>query len=166
MATIAELESCDGFAVEATAGLLGWVEETWLDGEGRPGALAVRTPAGGRALLLAQDVEAVDAVTQEVLLRADARLHELDAPRLESVDGRIAASWATTGAAVEPEPAPIAAESEPAAPAVAAARAATAHVERPLPFIVAFAFCALAAIVAFQIALAFLVAYLVTGRAY
>jgi hypothetical protein len=166
MATIAALESCDGFAVEAADGLLGWVEETWLDGEGRPGALALRTRAGGRALLLAQDVQAVDPDTQEVVLRADAKLHELDAPRLESVDGTIAASWRTTGAAVEPAPAPLAAESEPAAPAVAAVRAATAHVERPLPYIVAFALCVLAAIVAFQIALAFLVAYLVTGRAY
>jgi hypothetical protein len=43
MATIADLESCDGFAVETPDGLLGWVEETWLDRSDHPAALAVRT---------------------------------------------------------------------------------------------------------------------------
>jgi len=165
MATVAELQTCDGFAVEAPVGLLGWVEETWLDGEGRAGAFAVRTPEGRRALFLAQDVAAVDPDTQEVLLAPGARLLELSAPRLESVDGTIAASWRTTGTTI-PAPVAVSAESEPSSQAVAAARAATAHVERPLLQIVAFALGVLAAIVSFEIGLAFLVAYLVTGRAY
>jgi hypothetical protein len=165
MTTVAELQTCDGFAVEASAGLLGWVEETWLDGDGRAGALAVRTPEGRRALLLARDVVAVDADTQEILLAAGAPLLELAAPRLESVDGTVAASWRTTGTTIA-APEAVSRDSEPPSQAVAAARAATAHAERPLVQIVVFALGVLAAIVSFEIALAFLVAYLVTGRAY
>jgi hypothetical protein len=51
-------------------------------------------------------------------------------------------------------------------PAVAASRAAGAHRERPLWQIVAFMLGCLAGLVAFLIGLDFLVAYLVTGRAY
>ena len=166
MATVAQLQSCDGFAVDAPAGLLGWVEETWLDSDGCPGALAIRTPDGGRALLLAEAVQAVDPDAQEVIVPADAKLLELAAPRLTSVDGTVTASWRTTGTVVEPEPVPVEPEVAPPSPAVAAARAATAHFERPLWHVVAFALGTLAAIIAFQIGLAFLVAYLVTGRPY
>src|SRR5438128_197609 len=123
MATVAELQTCDGFTVEAAGRVLGWVEETWLDGSDHPGALAVRTCDGRRALLPAEAVLAVDADTQEVLLPADATLLELDAPRLASTDGSLTASWRTTGAVVEPAPL---AEEEAPSPALAASRAATA----------------------------------------
>jgi hypothetical protein len=165
MTAVAQLQTCDGFAVEASVGLVGWVEETWLDGEGHAGALAVRTSEGRRALLLARDVAAVDPDTQEVLLVFGATLLELAPPRLESVDGTVAASWRTTGTTISAQAA-VSPSAEPLSHAVAAARAATAHPERPLLQIVAFAFAVLAAIVSFEIALAFLVAYLVTGRAY
>jgi len=44
MITVAELHSCDGFSIEGADGLLGWVEETWLDDSGHPAALAIRRP--------------------------------------------------------------------------------------------------------------------------
>jgi len=164
MATIAELETCDGFAVETPDGLLGWVEETWLDRSDHPAALAVRTPDGRRGLLLAETVRAVDPDTQEVLVEAGTSLVELAAPRLARVDGAVAASWRTTGAIVEPTPMPLGAS--PASPAVAAARTATVHVERPLWSIVVFALGLLATLVSAEIGLMFLVAWLVTGHAY
>ena len=111
MATVAgpNLLGCDGFRVESPQGLLGWVEETWLGEVGEPTALAVRTLDGRRGLLLAEEVEAVPSDSELVLMREDARLLELDLPRVEptSVDGghALAASWHTTGEVLEP-PAP------------------------------------------------------------
>ena len=160
MTAVAELQSCDGFSVEGADGLLGWVEETWLDDSGHPAALAVRTSDGRRALLALEAVRAVDADTQQVIV-ARPRLQELDAPRIVNTDRTLAASWRTTGALVV---APGAAAAPP--PAVAASRAAGAHRERPLWQIVAFMLGCLAGLVAFLIGLDFLVAYLVTGRAY
>jgi hypothetical protein len=166
MPTVAELQSCDGFAVEGGGDVLGWVEETWLDDSDRPGALAVRTPDGRRALLLADEVTAVDPDTQEVLVGADTTLLELDAPRLADGPGAPSASWRTTGAMFNPRPTPVAPDAEPPSRAVAASRASTVHRERPPWQIVAFFLGSLAAIVSLEITLAFVVAYLVTGHAY
>jgi hypothetical protein len=165
MATVAELQSCDGFTVESLGGVLGWVEETWLDGSDHPGALAVRTCDGRRALLPADAVVAVDVDAQEVRVAADAELLELDAPRIASSDGTLAASWRTTGAVVEAEPAEREADAPPSE-ALAASRAATALHERPLALTVAYALTALVALISFEIGLAFLAAYLATGHAY
>jgi hypothetical protein len=165
VATVAELESCDGFTIEAPAGCLGWVEETWLDAAGHPGAVAVRTPDGQRALLLADAVVAVDADAQEVLVGADAELQALEPPRIASVDGTIAATWKARDAHLAPVVA-APAHAAPTEPALAAARTATAHHERPLWQVVAFAFACLALLVAVEIGLAYGIAYLVTGRPY
>jgi hypothetical protein len=163
VATVAELTSCDGFTVEAPTGVLGWVEETWLDGADHPGALAVRTCDGRRALLPADAVRAVDVDAQEVLVAPGTTLLELDAPRIASNDGTVAASWRTTGAVVPA--APGEAEAEPA-PALAASRAATAVRDRPIAQTVALALGFLAGLIAFEIGLAFFAAYLATGHAY
>jgi hypothetical protein len=162
--TSAELETCDGFTVEAPGGALGWVEETWLDAAGCPGAFAVRTAHGQRALLLVDAVQAVDPDTQEVLVRADVALLELAAPRIASLDRDLVAVWSTTGATLEA--APVAPHAQPPAPVLLASRAATRPSERPLWQVVAFALGCLAAVVGLEIALAFAAAYLVTGHAY
>jgi hypothetical protein len=161
VATVAELQSCDGFTVESPRGVLGWVEETWLDGSNHPGALAVRTCDGRRALLPAEAVLAVDADAQEVIVGGDAQLLELDAPRLASADGTLAASWRTTGAVVETAPGE---DEAPKSAALAASRAATAVHDRPIAQTVLMALGFLAALIGFEIGLAFGVAYLVTGQ--
>ena len=163
MATVAELQSCDGFTIESPDGCLGWVEETWLDDEGHPGAVAVRTPDGTRALLLAEAVQAVDPDAQEVLVGPDAELLALEAPRLDGAGGTIAATWRATGEHVTPVVAE--AHAAPEAPALEAARAVTAHHERPPWQTVAFALACIAVLVMLEIGLAFGIAYLVAGRA-
>jgi hypothetical protein len=163
VATVAELETCDGFTVEAPDGALGWVEETWLDAAGRPGAFAVRTADGLRALLSVDAVQAVDLDTQEVFVVADAVLLELAAPRIARLDRGVMALWRTTGATVEAVP--VAAHAQPSAPPLSASRAATTRQsERPLAQMVAFALGCLAALIALEITLAFTIAYLVTGH--
>jgi len=162
MATVAELQSCDGFSIEGADGLLGWVEETWLDDSGHPAALAVRTRTGRRALLLTDAIRAVDADAQQVIVAAQPELQELDAPRIASADTAVTASWQTTGTLHEP--AGPASASPP--PALAASRMLTARHERPLWQIVAFALGCLASLVAFEIGLDFFVAYIVNGHAY
>jgi hypothetical protein len=164
MATVAELESCDGFTVEAPGGCLGWVEETWLDSAGHPGAFAVRTPDGQRALLLAEAVQAVDPDAQEMFVGPATELLALEAPRIASADATIAATWRASDSHLAPVVA--GAHAEPEEPALAAARTATAHRERPLWQTVAFALGCLATLVAFEIGLAYGIAYLVTGQPY
>jgi hypothetical protein len=159
MATVAQLETCDGFTVEAPDGCLGWVEETWLDADGHPGAVAVRTVDGRRALLVVADVVAVDPDAQEVLVGADADLRALEPPRLTGED---TATWQATD---EHLPATAAAaHAEPHEPALAAARAATSHRDRAVWQSIALAVAAIAMLVAFEIGLAFGVAYLLTGN--
>jgi len=164
MATVTVLGTCDGFTVEDADGCLGWVEETWLDPHGRPGALAVRTPDGRRALLLAADVRAVDPDAQEVFVAPDADLLALEPPRIASADGTIAATWRATSAHVIP--AHAGAHARPDAPALDAARAATARHERSLARTAILAFAGLATVVALFIGLAYGIATLVTGHPY
>jgi hypothetical protein len=160
MATVSRhgLLDCDGFCVDDPHGVIGWVEETWLGADDEPAALALRLVDGRRGLLLATDVETVRPEREHVLMQAGARLLELGPPHLVR-DG--AATWETTGELVEPPPpeglrAHTVLELRPW-------RLRPARSEwRPL----AIMFPALAGLIAFEIALMFTVAYLVTGRAY
>lgn len=150
MTTLAELRECDGFHVDGPAGEVGIVEETWLDEQGRPAALAVRGARGRRGLLLAEDVIGVDPDANEVLVRPGARLLELEWPRLEDEgNGHPAAEWRTTGAFVPLEP-----TGKPGAEVVVPWQAAAKLIG------------AITLILGVQMGLAFLVAYLVTGHAY
>ena len=104
MATVTRerLRGCDGFRVETPGGLVGWVEETWLGQAAEPAALAVRALDGRRALLFADDVEAVLEDRETVVLRREPTLLELEAPRIDGTGSRVTASWSTTGAVLEP----------------------------------------------------------------
>jgi hypothetical protein len=159
MATVAELQTCDGFTLEGPDGCLGWVEETWLDADAHPAALAVRMPDGRRALLLADAVLAVDPDAQEVLVGPDADLRALEPPRLTSTD---TATWHATGEHLTA--AAAAAHAVPHEPALAAARATTARHERALWHSIALALACIASLVAFEIGLLFGIAYLATGN--
>jgi hypothetical protein len=163
MTTVAEVATCDGFTVEAPDGALGWVEESWLDATDHPGAFAVRTAEGRRALLSADAVQAIDLDTLELFVAPDAVMLELEAPRITSLDGDAVASWRTTGATVE-HSSVLAPHAKPAAPSLAASRAASQHAERPFPQIIAIGLACLAALIAIEITLAFTIAYLVTGH--
>jgi len=159
MTTVAQLQTCDGFTVENPDGCLGWVEETWLGADGHPAALAVRTPDGLRALMLVDDVLAVDPDAQEVLVGADADLRVLEPPRLTSAD---TATWHASEEHLTATAA--AAHAAPTTPALSAARAATTHRDRTVFRAIAIALAAIAALVAFEIGLAFGIAVLVTGN--
>ena len=130
MATVSELVDCTGFSVEGPDGLVGCVEEIWLDGTGRPAGFAVRTPDGARSLLPAGAVRDVDPDTRELLVDSRDELLELDAPRL-------------VGEGLTP-----------------------AQLGRPLWQTVLLGLSGLATLIALEIALAFLAAYLATGHAY
>jgi hypothetical protein len=54
------LGESEGYTVESPDGSIGWVEEVWLGERRTPRALAMRTVDGTRALLLAEQVAAVD----------------------------------------------------------------------------------------------------------
>jgi hypothetical protein len=159
VATVAQLQTCDGFTVESPDGCLGWVEETWLGADGHPAALAVRTADGRRALLLTDEVLAVDPDAQEVLVGEDADLRALEPPRLTSAD---TATWHATDEHLKAMLA--AAHTAPSTPALAAARAATSHRDRPVWQSIATALGCIATLVAVEIGLAFGIAFLVTGN--
>jgi hypothetical protein len=158
MATMSRhlLDRCDGFCVESADGPLGWVEEEWLGPDDEPQALAVHLVDGRRGLLLVGDVDAVVPEREVVRARDGARLLELGAPHLVR-DG--AASWETTGELLETRAAP----SDHAVLGLRPWRLRPARSEWR-PFVIFMPVLAL--LIAFEIGLAFTVAYLVTGRAY
>ena len=152
------LDDTDGYAVESPQGELGRVEEVWLDDADRACAVAIRTADGRRALLLEEDVAAVQREQRWIVTPPQPHLRELEPPRLESRPGsneHVAASWRTTGTLL-----PTAAEQ--------AHRASPAQQrgEQPLWRAVALLYGCLALVVALVMALAFVLADLVGGAAY
>jgi hypothetical protein len=161
------LGESEGYSVESPQGALGWVEEVWLDERREPRALAVRTVDGTRALLLTEQITAVNQVHGWVVVEPDPRLLELDPPRLtETRDGHLTASWTTTGNTLER---PAAVARLPLAiclrPAPAQRRPAT-ETEWPLLKTVAVLYGTIAFLLAFMITLAFTIAWAVTGTPY
>jgi hypothetical protein len=162
MATAArELRDTEDYAVETPAGAIGRVEEVWLGPEGEAQALAVRTRDGAHALLLDEHVVTVDREHRWVVVEEHADLLELDAPRLVSRDGRVAAEWATTGALVHPE-----ASEWLAGLSAVVHRRAPRSADRPLWQLVVILYGAIGLIVLFVVALVFLVAWVATGSPY
>jgi hypothetical protein len=171
MATVVrrELNGCEGFRLESPEGLLGWVEESWLGASEEPVALAIRTIDGRDGLLLAEDVEAVAHESELLTMRADARLLELDIPRVETASASgLAASWRTTGELLEPPPQPPGAFDR-ALLAIRPWRLAPTPqtgAERPLWQMIAILYTALALIVGLVIVFAFVAAWIASGHAY
>jgi hypothetical protein len=164
------LSGTDGFLVESADGKVGWVEEVWLGEDGRPRALAVQTVDGRHALLLEEDVEAVEREQHWVVVEPNQQLLELGAPRVRTSNGRIVATWMTTGKALT---APTEAEWHlPHLPhrtrRVHPRLAAAGRRISGWPFWLSLAVLAgsLVAILSFMMVLAFLIAKLITGAAY
>ena len=155
-----DLHETEGFDLESADGAIGRVEEVWLGPGEEPQALAVRMTDGSRALLLEENVVAVDREHHWVVVGPHPELLELDAPRLESTGGRPAASWATTGAVSHPEP-----PSTPGVPQAVRRRVPNMD-ERPLWQVVAALYAAVALIVVFVVALVFVVSWIAVGHPY
>ena len=149
---LSALRNADGYMVESPHGDVGEVEEVWLDHE-EPCALAVRFKDGRRALLLSHDVVAVDREHRWVVVPEEAKLLELDTPRLRAGEAP-AASWSTTGNVVA-----IAPRNDRDVAVTRSAERSDA-VERPLWEMIAILYVGLLVIVAFVTALAFTVALL------
>jgi hypothetical protein len=170
MATVLrhELAGCEGFRLESPQGLIGWVEETWLDASSEPVALAIRTVDGRDGLLRAEDVGLLDPDSELLEMRADARLLELDAPRIETDSSNgLAASWRTTGSPLEPLPEPPGTVDR-ALLAIRPWRLAPPPrpgIERPLWLQISVLYGALMLVVLLVIGLCFLVARIATGHA-
>jgi hypothetical protein len=174
MATAVESRAagCDGFRVESPKGLVGWVEETWRGATGETVALAVRTIDGRRGLLLVEDTETVLAESEELIVGSHSALLELDAPRVEAIVGDgggpavASASWRTTGATLELAPPPGALRQamlmlRPWRLAPPPPRGE----ERAVWQTIGLLYTGIAVLIAVEIGLAFLVAYLVAGQA-
>lgn len=170
MATVVrrELAGCEGFRLDSPEGLIGWVEETWLDASGEPVALAIRTVDGRDGLLLAEDVDHLDPDSEQLDMRAGASLLELEAPRVEAASSNgLAASWRTTGTPLEPQPEPPGAVDR-ALLAIRPWRLAPPPrpgIERPMWLQIAVLYSALAVIVVVVIGVCFLIAWAATGSA-
>jgi hypothetical protein len=166
--TDAELRGTDGFVVESPEGDLGWVEEVWLGEHNEPRALAVRTADGRHGLLLQDKVLAVDLENRWIVVPPQTALLELAPPRLTSDPGEgetVSASWTTTGDILNVSP------RRPRLARYLARRSRSRRKriprrELPLWQALAMLIASLMVLVAFTIALAFLVADLVTGTIY
>jgi hypothetical protein len=158
----------DGFRVETDDGLLGWVEEAWLGEQDELDALALRLLDGRRALVLAADVESVVPEREYVGVRGGVRMLELGPPHVvRNGPNRIAASWQTTGELIQAPKPPgklrhALLQLRPWRLAPPPAPGGEQSVGRALLVLLPL----LGLLIAVEIALAFVVAYLVTGRAY
>jgi hypothetical protein len=161
------LEESEGYTIESPDGSIGWVEEVWLGERGAPRALAMRTVDGTRALLLTEQVAAVDPEHGWVVVGYEPRLRELGAPRLTTgPNGRLTASWTTTGKTLE-RPAsvarlPLAIRLRPARPP----RKPAAETDWQLSKAVAILYGTIALLLALMMTLAFTIAWAVTGTPY
>ncbi|TML34949.1 MAG: hypothetical protein E6G24_03095 [Actinobacteria bacterium] len=162
-----DLLGCDGFRVETPDGLVGWVEEAWLGAESEPAALAIRMIDGRDCLLLAEDVETVVRESELVRMRPEARLLELDLPRVDTASTNgLSASWRTTGEVLEPpEPPGAVALFLLAFRPWRLAPPPRPESERPLWVNLVVLYTALTLVVGLVIGLCFLVARIATGSA-
>lgn len=153
------LRNTEDFVVESADGPIGRVEEIWLGPADKPQALAVRMKDGSHALLLDQEVVTVDREHRWVVVRSSPELLELGAPRLEgNRDGKLTASWATTGTVVRPEfPSRL-----PTLRLVQPHRS----VERPLWQVIAILYSGVTLVVLFVLGLVFLISWLAGGAPY
>ena len=147
----------DGFRVVAPGGRIGWVEEMWLDDEGQTTAVVVCLPNAQRGLLVHDEIDEIRPEELTIVVRADARVLQLDPPHLDTgAHGALVASWATSGATLALP------ELSAASPVVRSSASSESSFFKAMFLLYAAVFvitCALTGI-------CFLIPYLVTGRAY
>lgn len=172
MATVAEsrerLLDTDGFLVESAAGDVGWVEEVWVEEARGADAVAIRTADCRHALVLDDDVLAVDREQRWVVVSPETRFLELDRPhvtRRHDEGGRLESSWATTGGLLEVTARPRHLWHVPYRPAEPAPPPRRRRAERPMWQGIAALLVTIALLVVVTVALAYAVANLVAGAA-
>lgn len=164
------LERCDGYRVESPHGEIGLVEEIWLDPDGEEArAIAVRTPEGRHGLILADEVAAVDAEQEWVVVGPEATLLELEPPRLAVDPGtkarRLLAVWETSGGALpEPPPRALPFPLRLLHPRIRSAEPRTD--EEPVWRAALVLYALLGLVLAVFIGVVFLIPYVLTGHAY
>jgi hypothetical protein len=159
------LSGCDGFGVLTPLGLVGWVEELWLDASNEPVAVAVRLLDGRRGLLFAAEIDEVAAERRTVSIGDGARILELEPPHL--LEGApegpqaLTASWRATGTPLLlPDPPGRLRE---ALISLHRPTVAVEKRERPILQLAAAMYAVLVLIACSLIGLDILVAYLATG---
>jgi hypothetical protein len=149
----------EGFVVESPEGDVGHVEEVLLGEEREPRALVVRTEDGRHGLLTGQEVLVVDREYHWVVVSSEPALLELDE---QGAANERAPSWTTTGDVFHASPRPPRTVRLPFhVPALRKKEG-----EPLLWQAIAVLLGSIAVIVALVVALAFLVARLVTGSPY
>lgn len=162
-----DLRGCEGFRLESSQGITGWVEETWLGAGDEPVALVIRLIDGRDALLLGEDVGTISREHERLTMSPGAGLLELELPHVEtsSADG-MSASWRTTGVTLElPERPDVVSRALLGIRPWRLAPPPRAWSERPAWVTVLALYITIALIVGLLIGLDFLVAKLVTGSA-
>jgi hypothetical protein len=163
MATTAHrdtLHDTEDFVVESADGPIGRVEEIWLGPADKPQALAVRMKDGSHALLLDREVLTVDREHRWVVVRSGPELLELGSPRLDgNRDGKLTASWATTGTVVRPE-------LPKRRPTLRLVKPHPSVAERPLWQVIAILYSAVTLVVLLVLGLVFLISWLAGGAPY
>jgi hypothetical protein len=99
--------NCDGYSVATPAGVVGWVEEMWLDDSDSATALAVRLLDGRRGLLVRDEIDEVEHERRTVTIGTDPNILLLGSPHVhDGPGGAPVASWEATGTPLDlPEPA-------------------------------------------------------------
>jgi len=166
--TQTQIGNCDGFSIVTPLGLIGWVEEMWIDRAGEPSALALRLLDGRRGLLIAAEIEEVVREHRLITVGRGVRVLELEPPHVNpgwSSDESLTASWTTTGRSLRlPEPpgqlhGAILSLHRPLVPAANGAK-----LEQPIWQVVTLMYTGLVLIAGALIGLDILIAYLATGR--
>ncbi len=98
--------NCDGYSVATPAGVIGWVEELWLDDDETVTAVVVRLVDGRRGLLMSEQIGEVAHDRRTLAIGSDARILRLEPPHVHRTpDGAPVASWSASGAPLKlPEP--------------------------------------------------------------
>ena len=164
-----QLRDTDGFRIESPEGSIGRVEEVWVGEANEPLALAVETSDGRHALLLAEEVVAVQREQRWIVVPAEPALLELARPHMtngtRAASATPRASWATTGR-------PLAAPTRPPrrshlrVPHLSWTEEPRGKGEPPLWKTIAVLYASIAFAIVLLITLSFTLAWLVTGSAY
>ena len=162
MMQAAQIVGCAGFSVIGPSGVVGWVEEVWLDEGDAPAGVAVELFDERRVFLPAADIADVSRESVSVTMRPGSRLLALELPRVATADANgepLTATWKTTD-----EPVDLTAPGGLSlVRGIPGAKRATSRAGRPLWQVIGALYVFLAVLVSALIGIDFLVAYLVTG---